>query len=105
MNFIELAADLGLDENEYRELVDLFMTTGAAEFKKLKAALTAGDADTVMRSAHTLKGASGNLGLTDVSETAARIEKSADSGKLDGLEQPVSTMQTQLDAIAALIGK
>jgi HPt (histidine-containing phosphotransfer) domain-containing protein len=105
MNFKELAAELGLEEDEYRELVELFMTTGAAEFEKLKAAWTAGDVDTVMRSAHTIKGASGNLGLTDVYNTATTIEKSADNGQLDGLEQHLSTLQTQIDAIATFVGK
>jgi len=105
MNFEELGARLGLDEAEYRELVELFMTTGVADFQNLSAALAAGDADTVMRKAHSIKGASGNLGLSDLYETATSIEKDADSGQLDGLEPIIKTMQRQFDAIAVFVRK
>lgn len=105
MNFEELGAQLGLNEDEYRELVDLFMTTGVADFQNLTVALAAGDADTVMRRAHSIKGASGNLGLRDLYETATAIEKEADSGQLNGLEPMVHTMQGQFDAIAVFVGK
>ena len=105
MNFKDLGANLGLEEDEYRELVELFMTTGAADFQDLAAALAAGDADAVMRKAHSIKGASGNLGLSDLYQTAGLIEKKAESGQLDDIEPTMATMQSQFGAIEALIRK
>ena len=105
MNFEELGAKLGLEEDEYRELVQLFMTSGAADFRNLTASLADGDADAVMRKAHSIKGASGNLGLDDVYQTAGLIEKKAASGQLDDIEPLMATMQSQFDAIETLIRK
>ena len=103
MNFKELGAILGLEEDEYRELVELFMTTGSADFQKLIDAVAAGDSDTAMRSAHTIKGASGNLGLTDVYEVASLIEERANNKQLDDLAQAIETMKSQFDAIQTFI--
>lgn len=105
MNFQNLADNLGLDEAEYRELVDLFMTTATIEFEILNAAIAAQDVDIVIRSAHSIKGASGNLGFTDLYNTATLIENNARSGNLDDLTPPVKTMQTQFEAIADFIGR
>lgn len=103
MNFKELAENLGLEVDEYRELIELFIDTGTADFQKLKDAMTQSDSDTVMRSAHTIKGAAGNLGLLDVSETAAIIEDSANNNQLDGLGPAIETLKSQFDAIVAFV--
>lgn len=103
MNFKELGADLGLDEDEYRELIDLFIESGATDFQALQTAMAACDADQVMQRAHTIKGASGNLGLVEVSEVAKTIEENASQNQLDGLDQVVATLKTQFDAIQAFV--
>lgn len=93
MNFKALADRIGLDEEDYRELIELFMETGMADFDQLRSALGAGDADQVARSAHTISGASGNLGLMDVHEVAKGIELAAIDGQLDTLPQAVETLK------------
>lgn len=99
MNFKEMGADLGLEEDEYRDLVDLFIMSGGNDFESLQAALAAGDADTVMRRAHTIKGAAGNLGLKDVSAVAKVIEDRAMKNHLAGLDQTVQLLRRQLEII------
>ncbi len=103
MNFKELGESLGLEEDEYRELIELFIVTGTADFEKIQTAMAAKDADTVMRSAHTIKGAAGNLGLLEVSETAKIIEEQADNNQLDNLTQAVETLKTQFDEIESFV--
>jgi len=103
MNFKELGANLGLEEDEYRELVDLFLLTGSADFQKLQEGLAARDAEQVMRSAHTIKGASGNLGLMQVSAAAKIIEDRALDNQLDELNGPMETLRRQLDEIQAFV--
>jgi histidine phosphotransfer protein HptB len=101
MNFRELAENLGLEEDEYRELIELFIDTGTADFQKIQEAMDGGNSDQVMRSAHTIKGAAGNLGLMDVSETARTIEDSASKNQLDGISTAVQILKTQFQAIEA----
>ncbi len=103
MNFQELADNLGLEVDEYRELIELFINTGAADFQKIREGMASSDADQVMRSAHTIKGAAGNLGLMDVSETAKTIEENANNHQLDGLGDTIDTLKTQFDAIEAFV--
>lgn len=103
MNFKELADNLGLEVDEYRELIELFVETGAADFNNIQEALAKSDSEQVMRSAHTIKGAAGNLGLMEVSEAAKIIEENANSNQLDGLESAVQTLKKQFEAIEAFV--
>ena len=103
MNFQELADNLGLEVDEYRELIELFIDTGAADFKKIQEGMASSDSDQVMRSAHTIKGAAGNLGLMDVSETAKIIEEHATNNQLDDLNGTMDTLKAQFDAIEAFV--
>ena len=43
------------------------------QYKAVKAAYEAGDFDTLLKEAHTLKGVAGTLGLTDICQTCANI--------------------------------
>jgi HPt (histidine-containing phosphotransfer) domain-containing protein len=103
MNFQELAENLGLEVDEYRELIELFIDTGSADFMKIQEALAGGNADQIMRSAHTIKGAAGNLGLMDVSATAKTIEDNASDNRLDDLGQTVQILKSQIKAIEAFV--
>ena len=103
MNLQELAANLGLEEDEYKELIELFVDTGMADFRKMESAMADKDTDQVMRSAHTIKGAAGNLGLIDVSETAKIIEQQADSDQMDNLVRTVETLKTQFETIQTMV--
>ncbi|GAB6908644.1 putative Hpt domain protein [Desulfosarcina cetonica] len=100
LNFSELAERIGLDESDYRELVELFVETGMADYSQLKTALDDGDNQQVARSAHTISGASGNLGLMQVHEVAKRVERAASEGHLDNLPADVATLKALLDDIA-----
>jgi HPt (histidine-containing phosphotransfer) domain-containing protein len=103
MNFKELADNLGLEVDEYRELIELFIDTGSADCSKIEAGMASHDADQVMRSAHTIKGAAGNLGLFDVSEVAKTIEEGAINNKLGGLSQAVNALKGHFDAIESFV--
>ena len=103
MNFQELAENLGLEVDEYRELIDLFIDTGSADYQKIQDGMASSDSDQVMRSAHTIKGAAGNLGLMDVSETAKIIEDNATKNQLTGLDDALKTLKEQFEAIEAFV--
>jgi HPt (histidine-containing phosphotransfer) domain-containing protein len=103
MNFKKLAENLGLEEDEYLELVELFLETGKADFQKIESSLASRDADQVMRSAHTIKGAAGNLGFMEISDLAKLIEENAGNNTLEGLDQAVSSLRSHFESITALV--
>ena len=50
MNLKALGEAIGLEEDEYRELAELFLETGRIDYEALHAACQTGDAETVSRS-------------------------------------------------------
>jgi len=55
MDFKELGENLGLEEDEYMELVELLVDTGKVDVQKLKTAIEQGDSDEAGNAAHSLK--------------------------------------------------
>jgi len=100
MNIKELAENLGLEEDEYLELLELFIDVGMADIEKLRSAIEEGDAEEAAQAAHSLKGASGNLGLMEIYDVALKSEEEARNNSLDGLDESVQTLKGQLDSLA-----
>ncbi len=100
MNFQELAENLGLEEDEYLELIDLFVEVGTTDLDKLQSAIDDGNAEDAARAAHSLKGASGNLGLMEFSQIAKEIEEKGRNGQLEGTAEATQALRGQLKAIA-----
>ena len=65
------------DEAFAHDLVDAYIGTGDRELAAIAAALGAGDAATMLVSAHTLKSASANLYASAASAAAAQLEAAA----------------------------
>ena len=103
MNFKKLGEKLGLEEDEYRELVELFLETGMADYNRLKGAFEAGDTQQVARSAHTINGAAGNMGIMNVHEVAKRIELAAGENQLSSVAGEVDSLKGLFDEIARLV--
>ena len=82
----KLAENLGLEEEEFTELFSLYKETTSSDLKELKFAIRAGDAEKAHEKAHSIKGASGNLGLNELYETAKAIDDRARVNSFDGLE-------------------
>ena len=74
MNFKELAKNLGLEEDAYMELIELFIETGRSDLDKLRSAIDEGNGEEAGNAAHSIKGAAGSLGLIEISEVAKEIE-------------------------------
>lgn len=104
MDFKAMGANLGLEEDEFRELIELFMETGQDDYEGLKKALACGDAKTVAQHAHTLAGASGNLGLMELHAAAKSIELAALENKLSDIGAPVDEMAAMFSAIGSFVG-
>ena len=105
MNIRELAENLGLEEDEYLEILELFLDTGMIDIDKLRSAIEEGNAEEAAQAAHSLKGASGNLGLMDIYNVALKSEEEARNNSLDGLAESVQTLKEQLNSLAEIARK
>ncbi len=102
MNIKELAEDLGLEEDEYIELIELFIDRGMSDLDELEAAVGTGDSEKAMNAAHSIKGASGNLGLMEFYGTAKKMEDEAKDGNLEGVSGSIQVLQKEMEGIVAL---
>ena len=103
MDIKALADDLGLDEDEYLELVDLLVDTGMVDLSNMESAVKAEDADTAARAAHSIKGASGNLGIMDIYELAKAIEAELRNNNLTAIEGQLKEIREKLEILEKLV--
>lgn len=99
MDFTEMGARLGLEKEEFIELVDIFVSSADEDIQKLRDALETGNISAAAEAAHSLKGSSGNMGFKNISDTAARIEQNARKGNIDGLEESTALLSEEIKKI------
>jgi len=91
------AEDMGIDVEDIKELFGLYVETTACDLAGLKEGLEKGDAVQIHERAHSIKGASGNLGLVDFYETVRDIDERVLEKNLDGLEDIVEKFSNMFD--------
>ena len=105
MNLKTLAKNSELEEDEFLELVYLFLSTSSSDLNKLQAAIEKGNAQNVAGLAHSVKGAAVTLGLTEIFEYAKKLETNAQANNLKGATRLVGSIQEELDRIAKGLNK
>jgi two-component system, sensor histidine kinase and response regulator len=86
----------------YRDLLAQFVIKQGSAAGRIQTALASGDRHQAERVAHTLKGAAGNLGITQIFYSAANLETAIrESG--DGVEEMVKELASALDRQARII--
>jgi HPt (histidine-containing phosphotransfer) domain-containing protein len=101
VNLRELAKNLELEEGELLELINLFLQTTSSELMKFQSALEKMDWALAERMAHSIKGAAGSLGLTDIYDAAKRIEMAVRRNHPGEMDEDIRTIRGNLDRIAA----
>lgn len=96
MNFDKMSRILGLEEDEYLELVELFIETSKSDIKNLQSAINNKHIGMISEIAHSLKGAAMNLGLDDFVELAKALEKTARDGELEETAKTAETFKEKL---------
>lgn len=91
---LDTLRELG-DDAFVRELVDDFATSMEEYLPSLRVAAQEGDAQTVYRTAHTVKSSSASLGAMRVSALAARIEQAGRGGALDGVAAAIEALANE----------
>jgi HPt (histidine-containing phosphotransfer) domain-containing protein len=73
-------------DDEFPALITTYIQDSGVRVDDLHQAFVRGDADAVRKSAHSLKGASANLGLVYLAELCRVMEDAAREGVLEGQE-------------------
>ena len=99
MNPNELMEKLGLSVEEMAELVALFVDSCRKDLNQMSAALAAEDARGVSETAHSIKGASGNMRFEQVYELARIIEEEARQRNLANIEPRIEQIRATIEHI------
>ena len=99
MELEKLAERLGLDVEDIQELFELYVETTTSDLAELKGAIEAKDAQLAHAKAHSIKGASGNLGLDEMYNQAKEIDDLARANSLDGVENMVHVLEDKFNSL------
>lgn len=103
MNFSELAENIGLEEEEFVELVELFVDTSTSALEALQSAIDKGNAQQALEAAHYIKGAAVNLGFTSIYELSKAIEEKARHNSFEGASEALKTIRYRYDQIVEVL--
>lgn len=82
-------------DTEFPTLINTYVQDSSARVEELRRGFAEGEADTVRKAAHSLKGASANLGLVYLAEQCRALEEAAREGRLQGQEGRLLQIQQE----------
>ena len=85
------------DREFAEELVEMWEAKTQEDLVTLQSCVDTGDADTLLRVAHSLKGASANLGAVAVQGAAKDLEYIGREGNLETASGALSALSDQID--------
>ena len=103
MDLKALGESLGLDEDEFIEIVEIFLESAATDIKRLEAAIIAKNSEALSEAAHSLKGSAGNLGFMEISKLSATIEDQARKDDISDLASSIPVLTSLIEGIKAHI--
>jgi HPt (histidine-containing phosphotransfer) domain-containing protein len=99
MDFRKMAEGLGLGYQEFLDMLDLFVSTVRHDLEKLREALGTEHFPGIAAAAHSITGASSNLGFTEIAEVAKGVELNARGETLGGARAAISLIDGRLREI------
>jgi CheY-like chemotaxis protein len=82
-------------------LVELFLTESPMQLRALREAIARGDAETLRRVAHKLKGNADNFGAHEVRTLCARLEQLGRDGRTQGADEILEALQSAYARVEA----
>lgn len=92
---------IGGKRERYESLLRKFAEKQAGTAEAIRSALSAGDASTAEREAHSLKGAASTLGATEVAKRAAEVEIAITTGQ--NVDESLESLSHSLVAVVKAI--
>ena len=96
----QLRQALGDDVNG---VIDFFLDYLPGQIEAIQQALSAGDAGTLRREAHSLKGSAGNLGANQLAQLCGSLENLAHAGDLSNADAQVSDIESESTRVRAAL--
>ena len=81
------------------ELIELFLELGPSMFKDIKESVEKNSADSLQKSAHTLKGSVGNFAAEDTFEASLRLETMGRNKDLTGASEALIILENSLNRL------
>jgi histidine phosphotransfer protein HptB len=103
MNFKENAESIGLEEDEYLEMLQVFVEVSAADFIRLRDGMRTGSSELVLAAAHSIKGGAINFAFQEIHELAKSIETNARQNILQGSGETLQLLGEKLEELAAAL--
>lgn len=98
-------AQLGGDEGVILELAELFVAECPRLTAAIREAIDSGNAADLRLHAHTLKGSAGVFLAQAAGTAAQRLEQMGLDGNLDGAEEAMTALATELDRLTHVLGE
>jgi HPt (histidine-containing phosphotransfer) domain-containing protein len=93
------------DQELLAELIHLFREDIPQLLDAMRNALQQGDMASLERSAHSMKGAAGNLSGNVAVDAALRLEQSAKNGDVESSKANLATLQSAIDRLLAALAE
>lgn len=93
------------DTSLVAELIEMFLGDGPAHLRAILAGVDAGDLEQVERSAHSLKGSSGNLGAIALMRTAEALMLESRAGAGDRVRALAPQLEVDYAEAAEALGE
>ena len=101
MDLKEFAENVGLDEEDFREIFEIYIETTRPHLAELQQAIEEGNIQRAHEKAHSIKGASGNLGLQEIYDLAREIDDSIREKNINCLENHVRRLNEKFATLVA----
>ncbi|MFA5905009.1 MAG: Hpt domain-containing protein [Desulfobacula sp.] len=105
MDFNDLASRLGIDNEDFKELVELFVTTSLSDIEKIRKGVSENIPTDAAAASHSIKGAAGNLGFDDIFSLARDMEIQAKKGGLENFNGYIIDLENKVNALNLSISK
>jgi HPt (histidine-containing phosphotransfer) domain-containing protein len=99
MNFKEIGKKIGLDEEEYIEMIELFVESGGEDLNSLEAAIKDADAEKAHKASHSIKGSSGSLMLDTIYEIAKSMDDMLRTGKVENVGEMLNKLKREYETV------
>ena len=92
-------ARVGGDEELLKEIAEIFLDECPSALSDVQQAITAADAESLQKAAHSLKGSVGNFGAKDAYEAALRLEMMGRNREMGESTQALSDLESALNRL------
>jgi len=103
LDFEEAVAEFGGNRELVNTVIGKFLGKANTQIQLLKEALEKQDTETLRKEAHKIRGGAGNLTAMQLAMAAERLEKLAQSGKLDEAAEQLTELEKEFNRLKQFV--